>query len=344
MGAAHQFDTKKQQRLLALYRATGIQYRYAVIPDYGQSPGSFEFYPNNETLDPFPATGARMALYQKEALPLALAACQACLAERDGITSGDITHLITVSCTGMYAPGLDIDLINALALDPSMPRYCINFMGCYAAFNAMKLGHTICRAEPAAKVLIVCIELCSLHFQKIPSEDNLLSNALFGDGSAAIVMENDPDVDKALALSSFRSDIMPHGAKEMAWAIGDFGFEMTLSAYVPEVIKTGIRTLISQLRQGMKTPVSGFDKYAIHPGGKRILQVIEKELDIDKKENYYAYEILKEFGNMSSPTILYVLKWLFDDLTPKDRDRHVLGLAFGPGLTLESMVLKIIAN
>ena len=344
MSTAHQFDTREKQRLLALYRATGIQYRYAVIPDYGNPPGSYEFYPNNENLEPFPATKFRMELYRKEALPLAVAASRACLAGPTSVTPREVTHLITVSCTGMYAPGLDIDLINTLGLDPSIQRFCINFMGCYAAFNAIKLGHTICRADPKAKVLIVCVELCSLHFQKMPSEDNLLANALFGDGSAAIIMENDPEADVALAVQSFRSDIMPQGATDMAWSIGDFGFEMTLSAYVPEVIKTGIKALITQLKENLRVPVENFDKYAIHPGGKKILQVIEKELAIEKKDNYYAYEILKEFGNMSSPTILYVLKLLFDDLTSEDRGNHVLGLAFGPGLTLESMVLKVVGN
>ena len=344
MGGAHQFNVKEKQRLLALYRATGIQRRYAVIPDYGKSEGHYEFYPNNENLDPFPGTKARMELYRREATPLAEAACKACLTEKAHISPQEITHLITVSCTGMYAPGLDIDLINALELNPSIQRFCINFMGCYAAFNAIKMGNNICRADAKAKVLIVCLELCSLHFQKLPSEDNLLANALFGDGSAAIIMENDPEPGKAMAIQSFHSDIMPQGATDMAWGIGDFGFEMTLSAYVPEVIKVGIRALISKLKESLSEPIYKFDKYAIHPGGKKILQVIERELDIEKKDNYYAYEILKEFGNMSSPTILYVLKLLFDDISPEDRGKHVLGLAFGPGLTLESMVLKIVGN
>ena len=165
---------------------------------------------------------------------------------------------------------------------------------------------------------------------------------MFGDGAAAVIMENNPPADLALAVQSFRSDIIPQGATDMAWAIGDFGFEMTLSAYVPEVIKTGIKSLISKLKADFKIPIHSFEKYAIHPGGKKILQVIEKELDIEKRDNYYAYKVLSEYGNMSSPTILYVLKLLFDDLTLKDRGDHVLGLAFGPGLTLESTILKIV--
>ena len=344
MAGAHQFNGNEKQRLLALYRATGIQGRYAVIPDYGVPAGAYDFFPNNQGLDPFPGTKARLELYRKEALPLAVAASKECLKQTDNTSFGDITHLITVSCTGMYAPGLDIDLIKALGLDPSIQRFCINFMGCYAAFNAIKMGDNICNASRGAKVLIVCVELCSLHFQKAPSEDNLLANALFGDGAAAILMQNGPVPGKALSIQSFHCDIMPQGAGDMAWGIGDFGFEMTLSAYVPEVIKVGIRGLISQLRETLTMPIQSFDKYAIHPGGKKILQVIERELNIEKEDNRYAYRILKEFGNMSSPTILYVLKLLFDDISESDHGQNVLGLAFGPGLTLESMVLKIVGK
>lgn len=344
MALAHHFDQKEKQRLLALYRATGIQHRYAVIPDYGKTVGSYRFYPNNENLDPFPATKARMELYKKEALPLAEAACEACLTQNVPVSYDEITHLITVSCTGMYAPGLDIDLINTLGLNPAIQRFCINFMGCYAAFNAIKLGHAICSANTDAKVLIVCVELCSLHFQKLPSEDNLLANALFGDGAAAVIMESEPESGKALSVQSFHCGLIPQGAKDMAWGIGDFGFEMTLSAYVPEVIKGGIRMLISQLKERLVVPVQRFDKYAIHPGGKKILQVIERELNIESGDNCYAYEILKEFGNMSSPTILFVLKLLFDDISANDQGQNVLGLAFGPGLTLESMVLKVVGK
>ncbi len=341
MAGAHGLDGSEKQRLFALYRATGIHNRYAVIPDYGKPAGSYVFYPNSKGLEPFPSTSSRLELYRQEALPLATAAVHDCLNQIPHTHRHDITHLITVSCTGMYAPGLDIDLINILGLHREIQRFCINFMGCYAAFNAIKMGRAICQADPDAKVLIVCVELCSLHFQKSPVEDNLLANALFGDGAAAVLIEDIPDSGKAISLQSVHCDIMPEGAGDMAWAVGDFGFEMTLSANVPEVIKTGIRGLIAQLKEKLTIPIDHFDKYAIHPGGKKILQVIEEELAIEKKDNLYAHEVLKKYGNMSSPTILYVLKLLFDEMLEKNRGEHILALAFGPGLTLESMVLKI---
>src|SRR5699024_10541350 len=147
-----------------------------------------------------------------------------------------ITHLITVSCTGMYAPGLDIEIVQEARLSPSVKRTAINFMGCYAAFNAIKVGDAICKAEAEARVLIVCVELCSIHFQKKKDDDNILSNALFGDGAAAIVLQSTPPQAASLALERFHCDLSFEGKQEMAWHIGDHGFEMRLSAYVPDMI------------------------------------------------------------------------------------------------------------
>lgn len=338
---AHHLEGIEARRLKALYRATGIQSRYSVIPDYGQKPGKFNFFPNNERLEPFPDTAIRMQHYKLSALPLAVTASQNCFLDDSKKKVEEISHLITVSCTGMYAPGLDIDLVNALGISGSVKRTCINFMGCYAAFNALKSAYAVCKGQPMAKVLIVCVELCSLHFQKERCEDNFLANALFGDGAAAVMVENAEQNGKSLAMKSFFCDLLPQGSKDMAWLINNFGFEMKLSSYVPEVIKIGIKNLVKNLREQLPLSSKAFSKYAIHPGGKKILKVIEDELGIDKKNNTYAYEILKAYGNMSSPTILFVIKLILDSLHSEDADQEILALAFGPGLTLESMVLKV---
>ncbi len=334
MADALQMDADQQHQLEVLYRASGIQSRYSVLPDFGVSRDQYRFFPQSTGLEPFPTVGDRMVLYQREALPLAVRAIA-----NIGKELNHITHLITVSCTGMYAPGLDIQLIEELSLPTTVHRTAINYMGCYAAFNALKLADQFCQNDNA-KVLIVCLELCSIHFQKHEDEDTLLANALFGDGAAAVLVEPGADV-RGLSLEHFHCDIVPSGKKEMAWQISDFGFEMKLSSYVPEIIKGGIHTLTQALLDQLEMSRDEIDLFAIHPGGKRILQVIEEELGMSKEDNRFAYDVLKEYGNMSSPTVLFVIKQLMDSLSAKDNGKSVLSFAFGPGLTLESMLLKV---
>ena len=335
MMQAHQLSASEARKLQVLYRAAGIQSRYSVIEDY-RSPAQNSFYPDNQLLEPFPSTGQRMQLFQQEALPLCLEASKKALSTTPATS---ITHLITVSCTGMYAPGLDIELVDQLGLNTYVERTGIHFMGCYAAFNAVKVAHAICTADEEANVLIVCVELCSIHFQKRKTEDYFLSNALFGDGAAAVLVKGKPDSGINFETSAFYNDLYRNGHDDMAWKIGDFGFEMRLSAYVPDCIESGIRSLVQKLRQ--RSGVDKFDYYAIHPGGKKILQVIEHELGIKKAENFAAHEVLTHFGNMSSPTVLFVLKTIYKHLQEGDDGKNILGLAFGPGLTLESMLLTI---
>lgn len=335
---AHGLNEQEAHRLKLLYKATGIKKRNSVLPDY-QKGAEYDFYPDTEDLEPFPSTKKRQAVFKKEALELSVAAVKACVDNED---LKDLTHLITVSCTGLYAPGLDIELVFRLGLKSNIKRTAINFMGCYAAFNAVKMADSIIKADSEAKVLIVCTELCSIHFQKENNEDNLLANALFADGSAAVLMSSKPGSGIALNPELFNCELLPNGIDEMAWGVGDFGFEMKLTSYVPDIIQEGIVELLS------KGNVTGkgnkFDYYAIHPGGKRILQVIEKELGLTREDNRYAYDILANYGNMSSCTVLFVLKAIWEDLNKSDKDKKIVSFAFGPGLTLESMNLNINHN
>ncbi|MBC5774298.1 type III polyketide synthase [Pontibacter sp. KCTC 32443] len=341
MARALQFDEQNTRRLRALYRVSGIGQRYSVLPDYIRENGDFTFYPNTPNLEPFPTVQQRMDVYKRHAVDLSEQAVRNCLKQTPGINLTEITHLITVSCTGMYAPGLDIELVERLNLPATVQRTAVNFMGCYAAFNAIKLADAICKAAPDANVLLVCTELCTIHFQNNPEEDHLVSNALFGDGAAAVLMQGKPCSEMSLELQSFHCDLAPAGKRDMAWHIGDTGFEMTLSSYVPDLIKSGIKQLTDRLLQGLKTTLAEIKLYAIHPGGRRILEVIEQELGMTRDDNRYAYQVLRDFGNMSSATVLFVLKALMDNLTSKEKDEPVLSFAFGPGLTLESMLLKV---
>lgn len=343
MAQAHGFDEREKTRLNALYRASGIAQRHSVIADYGSlTPADWSFYPHSPDLKPFPSTKTRSELYKNEALKLASKAVRNCL-EGTEVSTSEITHLITVSCTGMYAPGLDIDLVKSLDLPKSVQRTSINFMGCYAAVTGIKTADAICKAMPESKVLLVAAELCTIHFQNKTDEDNLLANAIFSDGSAALLMtarEEGKDYEKGLSPKAFHCDLLPDGEKDMAWNIGDFGFEMKLSAYVPDLVKGGVKTLIDQLSALLDGTHIGH--YAIHPGGKKILTVIEEELGIEKVQNRHAHEVLRNNGNMSSPTVLFVLKALMESVNAENKGEHVLSMAFGPGLTLESAVFEIV--
>ncbi len=336
MTGAHQLRDGEIDKLTALYRATGIQYRYSVIEDYGVRNGA-SFFPKNEALEPFPTTSSRMKLYQEKAIELSLDA----IARLKQFDPAEVTHLITVSCTGMYAPGLDIDLVKQLGLSSSVERTAINYMGCYAAFNAIKTANALCTADHNAVVLIVCTELCSIHFQKAKHEDNFLANALFGDGSAAVTIKAKPTGEVGLKISSSHCDILPDGERDMAWEINDFGFQMKLSTYVPEVIKNGIGSLTAKLLQDFNLEVADVKYLAIHPGGKKILQEIEQVLNFDKERNKYAYHVLRQYGNMSSPTVLFVINEIWQQLQREDNGEKILSFAFGPGLTLEGMLLEI---
>lgn len=342
MANALRINGREKVRLQALYRASGIKQRYSVIEDYGNAMDAYSFYPNNEMLEPFPTVSKRMGIYKQEALGLALAAIEDCLQSSEGeVALASFTHLITVSCTGMYAPGIDIEIVQKAGLRSDIKRTAINFMGCYAAFNAIKVAEAIVGADPKAKALIVCVELCSIHFQKENDPDNILSNALFGDGAAAIVVQATPSKGISLSLEQFHCDLNFEGKQEMAWHIGDHGFEMRLSAYVPDMIRKGIRQLTDRLLECLTLTTDDIPLYAIHPGGKRILEAIEQALGLSKEDNRYAYEVLNRFGNMSSPTVLFVLKALLNDMKQQDQDKNILSFAFGPGLTLESMLLKV---
>ena len=343
MAGALGFGEADTRKLRALYRVSGIEHRYSVLPDYGRANGEYTFFPNTPDLEPFPTVGQRMAVYRREALPLAVEAVRNALSQVPDVAVGSITHLVTVSCTGMYAPGLDIELVQALGLRNDVRRTCVNFMGCYAAVNAVKLADAFCQADAGARVLIVSVELCTLHFQKSREEDHLVSNALFGDGAAACLVQAEPLPNDApsLALQAFHCGLEPDGHDDMAWHINDFGFEMTLSSYVPKLIQRGIRQLTDGLLESLQVQLGDVRHFAIHPGGRKILETIETELGLTRDDNRHAYRVLRDYGNMSSATVLFVLRDVLAAATPADHGAPVLSFAFGPGLTMEAMLLQL---
>lgn len=332
-------DDAHERKIKTVFRASGIRHRYSVLDDYGKR-GNYSVYPKNGS-GTFPGTAQRMHLYRKHALPLSVAAIQDLANHVQDFQLASVTHLVVISCTGMYAPGLDIDIIKYFNLATDTERMCINFMGCYAAFNGIKAADAICKSNGSAKVLVVCTELCSLHFQPQPDDDNILANALFSDGAAALLIEAGPRGQMSLSLELFHSDLALNGEHDMAWSVADSGFEMRLSTYVPDLLSNSIASFYEKLLKKGNLKTADVKHFAIHPGGKKILQAIERKLDLTKEQNRFAYQVLENFGNMSSPTVVFVLKEILDQLNADDKDALIWSAAFGPGLTLESMLLKV---
>jgi alpha-pyrone synthase len=343
MSEALQMDETESRKLRALYRQTMISKRHSVISDYSKSIEDFQFFPKNKYLEPFPTVSDRMLEYRKNALPLAIEAVKNCFKNYESeLDKKSITHLITVSCTGMYAPGLDIDLVEKMGLSSNVERTCINFMGCYGAFNALKLADSICGNDADASVLIVSVELCTIHFQKEKTENNLLSNALFSDGAASVFISPKPiKVNTSLLLKSFYCDLFSEGKSDMEWNIANHGFEMVLSSNVPKIVKAGIGNIFDKLLKKSNLKREDIHYYAMHPGGRAILEAIESALELTKNENTFAYQILENYGNMSSATVLFVLQNLLNNIDAGQKNKNILSCAFGPGLTLESMILEI---
>lgn len=331
MKNAHGLDHQEGRKLDFIYKRSGIQSRHSVLTDFEKEEfQDFTFFPKNKELNPFPSTKSRMEVYRKAAPKIALAAIEDCLSGCDAKVSS-ISHLIVISCTGMYAPGLEIDLINSLGMKNSVERYAIQFMGCYAAFSGLKMADRICDSDPNALVLVVAVELCTLHFQKDYNEDNLLSNAIFGDGAAAVLVSKKQ---QGIKIKDYQSNLFQEGENDMAWSIGDFGFEMKLSKYIPGLLEKGIQSLKKDLEK--RFSLSEIKNFAIHPGGIQILNKVEQTFQIHYGQNRHAHEVLKNYGNMSSVTILFVIKAIMNDPTLKG---DVLAMGFGPGLTLETMLL-----
>jgi predicted naringenin-chalcone synthase len=279
-----------------------------------------------------------MQLYQKHATALSRKAVEK-IADFEQIKKS-ITHLITVTCTGMFAPGLDVELMRELDLDPTIERSAVNFMGCNAAILALKNADAICRSNDQAKVLVVCTELCSIHFQKRYNDDYLLSNMLFGDGAAALLVSSKPD-DRylhAVKVDGFNSMILHNGYSDMAWQLSETGFIMNLSSYVPDLIRENIKPMLNAV--GLKA--GDYRHWAVHPGGKRIVDDFAAALELDKCLLAPTYNVLKNYGNMSSPTVLFVLKEVLEKAKPEEKRDRIFTAAFGPGLSIETMQLQYV--
>jgi predicted naringenin-chalcone synthase len=330
--------SEQESWLPQLFRHSGIGRRHLVmgrqvvrdILDGTRLSGSV-CLPRGVPGDPGPSTRERMQHYEWYAGSLALTAARQALTGA-AVAPQQITHLITVSCTGFHAPGADCELIEGLGLPRGVNRTHIGFMGCHGALNALRVARAFAAAEPAAHVLLCDVELCSLHFCYRWDPSRVVANALFADGAAALVGAAGGGPWRVAANGSF---VFPGSADAMTWLIGDHGFEMALSKKVPGLIAGNLRPWLTEWLASLNLRLGDVGSWAIHPGGPRILSAVEESLPLRPEATRYSRDVLADFGNMSSPTVLFIL----DRLRDRRAQLPCVALAFGPGLTAEAALL-----
>ena len=341
MHTAYNDDTTSR-KLNILFHHSGINTRYSVIPDFNNAKPVHVLFGANQ---PSPNVEKRLAVFKEHAVPLAIKAIQNSLKKLNITIAGlNPTHLITVTCTGMYAPGIDTEIIEQLNLPHDIFHTSINFMGCNAAFPALKIAEMIAKTDENAKVLVVCVELCTLHFQPKDNNDNLLANTIFGDGAAAVIVVPDANTEfkhsPAMAIDGFYSVLLNKGKDLMEWNITPHNFEMVLDARVPEFIGNEANELILKAGKKLNISPANIDKWAIHPGGKKILDTIKRQLQLSDSNLQYSYKVLAEYGNMSSPTILFVLNEIMQ--AEHKQGERILSVGFGPGLSIETAAFTFV--
>jgi predicted naringenin-chalcone synthase len=319
-----EFSNEERRMVKLMYGMSGIKTRHSVLSDFAENATENRLFSKKIK---FPdEVENRLHVYDAHASSLAVAAIKDAK-----IDLSEITHLITISCTGMAAPGLDIALVKKLALDPEIYRTSINFMGCYAAIHGMKQADAIARSEPNAKVLVVSVELCTLHFQDENKQDYITSNLLFADGAACFQVNGSVGEWK---IESFYSKLYLESENSMAWHINSKGFLMKLDSEVPDMIFRNIKSFVQAAVEKCGVVDLQNISWLIHPGGRKILEATARALSLKNEDLEASFHVLKNFGNMSSATLIFILKEMFQS------DRKQLFMAgFGPGITMESAML-----
>jgi len=330
-------DAERERTLKALYRRSGVKTRASVVLEVadGRLDARQSFYPPaRDEDDPGPATADRMRAYAEAAPGLAVAASGRALRSA-AVDPSSVTHLVTVSCTGFMAPGIDAAIVEELALPRTTQRTHVGFMGCHGALNGIRVARAFTDGSPAHVSLVCAVELCTLHFSYGWHPDMLVANALFADGAAAVVgraANGSADEWRVRAAETF---LVPDSRDDMTWRIGDHGFRMTLSARVPDLIESHLRGWTECWLEAYGLALSDVASWAVHPGGPRILTSVQRALDLEPAHSGVSREVLAEFGNMSSATILFILA----RLKAVDAPRPCVAMAFGPGLVVEALLI-----
>jgi predicted naringenin-chalcone synthase len=320
-----------------LYRKTGVHKRHSTLitTSTNGQPATQSFFPVAAApADRGPTTQTRMREYESAAQDLAAEAATVAM-QNSGTAAHEVAHLITVSCTGFHAPGVDVGLIDRLSLNQEVSRTHIGYMGCHGALNGLRIASALSSAHAGHRVLLCCVELCSLHHQYDADPQQMVANALFSDGAAAVIgCSSDNNSEPWRVVDQF-SCVLPDTADLMSWRIGDHGFVMRLSPQVPRVIEQTLRPWLAEHLSRHSLYVDDIHSWAIHPGGPRILTACADSLGIDHAFLEPSRHVLADFGNMSSPTVLFIL----DQLRAREDSLPCIALAFGPGLTIEAALI-----
>lgn len=328
----------------AAFDQSAIDTRHTVLSELGeQSAGASDFIDADTRQLRSPRTGTRNDVYRREAPPLFARAAREALARAD-VEASAISHVVTASCTGFFAPGPDYRLVRDLGLSTTVERDHLGFVGCAAAFPALRQAARICAADPHAIVLVVCGEICSIHLRASSDPEQIVASAVFADGAAAAVVTAQASTDApSLALDGFATALTSEGEADMRWIIGDHGFEMTLTAEVPRIVGREVRDALAPVL----ARAGDVDRWLVHPGGRSILDRFETALDLPDDALELSRDVLRRYGNMSSATVLFILARMLEDPDLADGSRAI-GVAFGPGLTVESALVTarvpIVAN
>ena len=306
-----------------------IAHRYSFLDPLkgsGQSSShdANEFY----RLGNFPNTARRMELFEQCAPVLMRKAVDQLALSKEECAG--ITHILVTCCTGLYAPGLDFEIVEHLGLSSDVERTMVGFMGCYAAINALKLARHIVRSDPKAGVLMLNLELCTLHFQETQDLEQVLSFLVFADGAAASLITAR---EQGFALHSFKAMMVPETRELITWKIRGRGFDMLLSGQVPGELGHALH------ESELMAERNGIDLWAVHPGGRSVLDAVEKGLELPPQALAASREVLSRFGNMSSATVMFVLQRMMQQARP---GQHGCAMAFGPGLTAETMRFHVV--
>ncbi|WP_238996759.1 type III polyketide synthase [Paenibacillus pinistramenti] len=320
-----------------IFKQCGVDTRYTVEPDLLKPTADCRYFPNHSELE-VPGTADRMKTYKRESVPLALESARKALRDAK-VDASAITHLITVSCTGQFLPGIDTHLIQELGMLRTVTRIPLNFLGCAAGLKGVCLANQIVSSEPGAKVLIVTVELCTLHIQPSSDREALFGASFFGDGSSACVVGTPGEGENLIfQLGQDHSVLLADSADEMIWEVGDHGFDLYLSPNIPKLLTRFVPNEIEVLLNGSRDA----ELWAIHPGGKGIIDAMETLYSLSEDQTAPSRTILKNYGNMSSATILFVLNEMRHQYEEKAVSGRPAGLAiaFGPGLTCEMIQIQ----
>ncbi len=319
-------NPRARQVLRRMSDRSQIDHRYSVLepsrdPDGLDSEDIFK-------RGAFPDTGTRMALFERYAPDLAMQ----CITKLELTEDERPSHLIITTCTGLHAPGIDLEVMRRLGLDGAVERTVIGFMGCYAAINGLKLAHHIVRSNPQSKVLLVNVELCTLHLQETENLEELLSFMVFSDGAAATLVSANP---AGAEIVGFGSAVIPDSHEQITWRVGQQGFDMLLSGAVPGTVGRGVPGIVDALQNRFR--INQLSLWAVQPGGRSVLDAVEQSLGLPPEALTASREVLRRYGNMSSPTVMFAIKDVLEGAAPGE---FGAAMAFGPGVTAEMMLFR----